>query len=190
MRPLNEAKAIDAGADFLAEAFTFGVAASILIYEQYRSRRDANKRKEYVDESLSSLESSQARIDGLAADLSQIKETLEAMKETNVLIAEGLARLAQAEKANQMVMDRVDKVMSLKSLFDGTGSADPRTLVVNLEPGNGSGAVLASDAPQYLQKLNASLGIGAKDSSKAGAGHKPTLLEEALEVAEVVGLSS
>jgi hypothetical protein len=158
---LPQPRAIEAGADFLAESFTFGIAASIVLYEQYRSRRDAARRKDFVDESLTNLESNQKRLDHLAGDLASIKESIAGMKKTNVLIAEGLARLANAEKVNTMVLERVEKVIGLQNLFEGS---DPKQLVINLEPGSTSSPALKpSDSPDYLQNLNASLGIGRRE---------------------------
>jgi hypothetical protein len=103
------------------------------------------------------------------------------MKETNLLIAEGLARLANAEKLNTMVLERVESVIGLKSLFEGS---DPKQLVINLEPGSNPGPLLASDS-DYLQKLNASLGIREKEPVVAAIRGLASAESEALS--QVVG---
>ncbi|KAJ2184607.1 hypothetical protein IW139_006504, partial [Coemansia sp. RSA 353] len=41
IRPLNDARAVDAGANFLGEAFIFSVAVSLILAEQVRSRSQA-----------------------------------------------------------------------------------------------------------------------------------------------------
>ncbi|KAI9028688.1 optic atrophy 3 protein-domain-containing protein [Hyaloraphidium curvatum] len=181
VRPLNEAKAIDAGADFLAEAVTFGIAASILLFEQYRSRRDARNRKEYVDVSLSTLGESQQRLAGLADDVQAIKAALDSMRETNLLIAEGLGRLTAAEQQAEATNRRLDGVLGLRDLFGA--EAAPQQLVVNLEPGRPpAGSAAPGDTPLFLSRLNARLGLGS-----AHAGGLPPITEESVALSQVVG---
>ncbi|GAA5822617.1 hypothetical protein JCM11251_004318 [Rhodosporidiobolus azoricus] len=52
VRPLSEARAIDAGANFLSEAFLFTVAATIIMGETYRGRRAESKRRDKVADAL------------------------------------------------------------------------------------------------------------------------------------------
>ena len=59
IRPLSEAKAIESGATFISEAFLFGVAGSLIIFEAWRSRRKENTRREDVADRLSDLEESE-----------------------------------------------------------------------------------------------------------------------------------
>lgn len=56
IRPLSEAKAIDSGANFISEAFIFGVGLSLLLFENFRSRRKENNRRDTVKERLDKLE--------------------------------------------------------------------------------------------------------------------------------------
>ncbi|KAI8984098.1 optic atrophy 3 protein-domain-containing protein [Mycotypha africana] len=56
IRPLNDAKAIESGANFLSEAFVFTVAASVILAESWRSRATAKNRRNYVDDALENLE--------------------------------------------------------------------------------------------------------------------------------------
>ncbi|GAA6029492.1 hypothetical protein JCM8097_003706 [Rhodosporidiobolus ruineniae] len=56
VRPLSEARAIDAGANFLSEGFLFSVAATIIIGETYRSRRADSKRRDQIKDSLAAHE--------------------------------------------------------------------------------------------------------------------------------------
>jgi len=55
IRPLSEAKAIDNGANILAEGFLFSVAAGLIIAETWRSSRSESKRREGVLDSLEEL---------------------------------------------------------------------------------------------------------------------------------------
>ncbi|KAJ3934271.1 MAG: optic atrophy 3-like protein [Lentinula lateritia] len=56
IRPLSETKAIDSGANALAEGFLFSVAAGLILGESYRSLRNETKRRDGVDERLGVLE--------------------------------------------------------------------------------------------------------------------------------------
>lgn len=57
IRPLNDARAIDAGADFLGEAFIFSVAVSLIFAEQIRSRNQARRQRDALDDRLDEAES-------------------------------------------------------------------------------------------------------------------------------------
>jgi optic atrophy 3 protein len=59
IRPLSEAKAVDTGATFISEAFLFGVAASLIFFESWRSRRKETSRREDVADRLAELEESE-----------------------------------------------------------------------------------------------------------------------------------
>ncbi len=59
IRPLSEAKAIESGATFISEAFLFGVAGSLIVFESWRSRRKENTRREGVADRLGDLEESE-----------------------------------------------------------------------------------------------------------------------------------
>ncbi|KAH6900868.1 optic atrophy 3 protein-domain-containing protein [Coprinopsis sp. MPI-PUGE-AT-0042] len=70
LRPLSETKAIDRGANFLAEGFMFSVAAALIIGETWRSSRSQSKRRDTVDDQLEELGEKvselTARVDSLA----------------------------------------------------------------------------------------------------------------------------
>ncbi|KIV95628.1 hypothetical protein PV10_03258 [Exophiala mesophila] len=59
IRPLSEAKAIESGATFISETFLFGVAAGLLLFEAWRSRRKDANRRDDVAERLAELEESE-----------------------------------------------------------------------------------------------------------------------------------
>jgi hypothetical protein len=56
IRPLSESKAIDAGANFISEAFLFAVAGGLILLESLRSRRKESNRQDMVQERLDLLE--------------------------------------------------------------------------------------------------------------------------------------
>ena len=56
IRPLSDARAIELGANFFSEAFIFGVAVSLLLLENYRSRSKESSRRDEVAERLADLE--------------------------------------------------------------------------------------------------------------------------------------
>ncbi|TEB31450.1 OPA3-domain-containing protein, partial [Coprinellus micaceus] len=55
VRPLSETRAIDQGANFIAEGFMFSVAAVLILGETYRSSRSQSKRRDSVDDQLEDL---------------------------------------------------------------------------------------------------------------------------------------
>ncbi|KAH0832793.1 hypothetical protein AYO21_00308 [Fonsecaea monophora] len=59
IRPLSEAKAIESGANFISEAFLFGVAAGLILFESWRSGRKETQRRDDVAERLNDLEESE-----------------------------------------------------------------------------------------------------------------------------------
>ena len=59
VKPLSEAKAIESGANFISETFLFGVAASLIFFESWRSRRKETTRRDDVADRLGDLEDSE-----------------------------------------------------------------------------------------------------------------------------------
>ena len=59
IRPLSEAKAVETGANFISEAFLFGVGGGLILFEAWRSRRKENTRREDVADRLNDLEESE-----------------------------------------------------------------------------------------------------------------------------------
>jgi hypothetical protein len=68
-------RAIENGANALAEGFLFAVAASLIVAEAWRSSRSTSKRRDDVDEQLENLSASVqelvTRVDGLAGRLDE-----------------------------------------------------------------------------------------------------------------------
>lgn len=59
IKPLSESKAIESGANFISETFLFGVAASLIFFESWRSRRKESTRRDDVADRLADLEDSE-----------------------------------------------------------------------------------------------------------------------------------
>ncbi|KAF9464521.1 optic atrophy 3 protein-domain-containing protein [Collybia nuda] len=55
IRPLSESRAIENGANALAEGFLFTVAAALILGETWRSSRNESKRRDNVNDQLDSL---------------------------------------------------------------------------------------------------------------------------------------
>ncbi|KAK4565492.1 hypothetical protein LTR86_004109 [Recurvomyces mirabilis] len=64
IRPLSEAKAIELGANFFSEAFIFAVAAGLLVWDSWRSRKKESARRDDVAERLGELETEVERLRG------------------------------------------------------------------------------------------------------------------------------
>jgi len=73
IRPLSEARAIELGANFASESFIFLVAAGLLIFERWWSRRKETLKDEHFGERLRSLEEQAARVHELENELENMK---------------------------------------------------------------------------------------------------------------------
>ncbi|KAH8925744.1 optic atrophy 3-like protein [Atractiella rhizophila] len=80
IRPLNEAKAIQNGANFISESFLFAVALALILGESYRGYRKDTNRRNYVDEQLDNLSGQIAELNNRIHSTNQ--ELLERLKET------------------------------------------------------------------------------------------------------------
>lgn len=56
IRPLSEQKAIETGANFVAETFIFAVGISVIVFEQWRQRRKAKNARDDIREDLEELQ--------------------------------------------------------------------------------------------------------------------------------------
>ncbi|KAJ1920239.1 hypothetical protein H4219_001472 [Mycoemilia scoparia] len=92
IRPLNDARAVDSGANFMGEAFIFSVAALIILAEQQRSRLSAKKQRNLVDDRLETLE---AESESLREENSQLKYLTKEQKEDIAELEENLRVLQQ-----------------------------------------------------------------------------------------------
>ncbi|TFK32595.1 optic atrophy 3 protein-domain-containing protein [Crucibulum laeve] len=74
IRPLSENRAIENGANSLAEGFLFSVAAALIIGEAWRSSRSQSKRRDSVDDQLDDLGT---RLTELTARVDKITQSWE-----------------------------------------------------------------------------------------------------------------
>ncbi|KAF8734302.1 hypothetical protein AX14_003466 [Amanita brunnescens Koide BX004] len=74
IRPLSETRAVENGANMLAEGFLFVVAASLIIGETWRSSRSESKRREGVNDQLDDLGT---RLIELATRVDNLSELVE-----------------------------------------------------------------------------------------------------------------
>ncbi|KAF7290109.1 hypothetical protein HMN09_01316100 [Mycena chlorophos] len=74
IRPLSETKAIENGANALAEGFLFSVAALLIVGETWRSARSQSKRRDVVDDRIDDLGE---RVGELSERVGQLAEALE-----------------------------------------------------------------------------------------------------------------
>lgn len=70
IRPLSEAKAIETGANFVAETFIFAVGISVIVFEQWRQRRKAQNQRDDIREDLDEL---QQELKAVKAELDEMK---------------------------------------------------------------------------------------------------------------------
>lgn len=86
----SESKAIDSGAQFIAESFLFAVGAALILGESWRSRAKEEKRRDFVAESIEALQ----------AEVREIREDMQ---------TERLERAQVAEKESHLqgIMEQV-----------------------------------------------------------------------------------
>ncbi|KAK3825290.1 MAG: optic atrophy 3 protein-domain-containing protein [Benniella sp.] len=97
IRPLNDARAVEIGANFLGEAIIFGVAGSLIILENARSRMNARDRKNYVDDSLDNL-------------MLITEELREEFKELSVSSGQ---RIEELQKENQLLKKTLNEILDV-----------------------------------------------------------------------------
>ncbi|KAL1742215.1 OPA3-domain-containing protein [Schizophyllum fasciatum] len=71
VRPLSETRAIDNGANAIAEGFLFAVAAALILGESWRTSHNSGKRREDVDDRLDALREDVRALRGSLADVGE-----------------------------------------------------------------------------------------------------------------------
>ncbi|KAF9945492.1 hypothetical protein BGZ72_001285 [Mortierella alpina] len=97
IRPLNDARAVEMGANFLGEAIIFGVAGSLIIAENARTRMNARDRKNHVDDTL----------DNLLLITSELRE------EFNQLSLTSEQRIDELQKENQVLKKTLNEILDV-----------------------------------------------------------------------------
>ena len=137
IRPLSEAKAIETGANFISEAFLFGVAAGLIFFESWRSRRKETSRRDDVAERLADLEESEKAARRALVELEREVLTLRAKNATGtttlplkrILPREVYEIEAKDEEEDdgkeKSWLSRIAAYISLKESDDATKSPGP-----------------------------------------------------------------
>ncbi|KAL4065102.1 optic atrophy 3 protein-domain-containing protein [Scleroderma citrinum] len=95
VRPLSETRAIENGANALAEGFLFAVAAALILGEAYRTSRAQSKRRDTVDDRLDELASSVSSLRTAVERLERAHEELDGQRERNDELARIVARVVE-----------------------------------------------------------------------------------------------
>ncbi|GAM82153.1 hypothetical protein ANO11243_001320 [Dothideomycetidae sp. 11243] len=73
IRPLTDTRAIELGANFASETFIFLVAAGLLVFERWWSKRKETAKDEHVVERLKALEEQTERVGYLEREISRLR---------------------------------------------------------------------------------------------------------------------
>ncbi|CAG8734592.1 5230_t:CDS:2, partial [Acaulospora morrowiae] len=102
IRALNSAKAVEMGANFLGEAIIFGVAASLILWEQTRSHKLSKSRQYNLDEAIEKLKD----------ETRELKASIEKLQDNN----ENLKNLL-----NQALTERTKSRWQVVNFSEGNG---------------------------------------------------------------------
>ncbi|RKP10183.1 optic atrophy 3 protein-domain-containing protein [Thamnocephalis sphaerospora] len=97
IRPLNDAKAVEAGANFLGETFLFTVAASAIIFETTRQRLSNHAKQQAIDDKLQELRD----------DIAALKVALDEERERHTLALVEMSGLRQNSDMVQRVLEHL-----------------------------------------------------------------------------------
>ncbi|KAI9593258.1 optic atrophy 3 protein-domain-containing protein [Syncephalis fuscata] len=97
IRPLNDARAIEAGTNFLSEAFLFSVAAGVIYFEATRTKRIGQAKQQAIED----------RLVLLRQGIDDLQLALEEERERNVLLLVEMEGLRKNGENVQRVLERV-----------------------------------------------------------------------------------
>ncbi|GBB85552.1 hypothetical protein RclHR1_12040006 [Rhizophagus clarus] len=97
IRPLNDAKAVEMGANFLGEAIIFGVASSLIIWEQARSYKSSKDRQYKLDD----------KIEMLKEEISKLKALIEINREFEDQMMNQIEKLKNDNEKLQNLLDLI-----------------------------------------------------------------------------------
>ncbi|KAL1310721.1 hypothetical protein AAFC00_000976 [Neodothiora populina] len=112
IRPLSEARAIELGANFIAESFVFLVALGCILAERMYSGRKESTRRDEVAERLEALEARAEKMNYLEAEISRLRaanETEAAPKAVSVGDQKPLLEISQKKEPKE-TKDTEEKV--------------------------------------------------------------------------------
>ncbi|KAG8217043.1 optic atrophy 3 protein-domain-containing protein [Butyriboletus roseoflavus] len=126
IRPLSETKAIENGANALAESFLFAVAAALILGETYRTSSKQSKRRDDVDEKL----------DNLLGAVERLQEATTAVEGALEGVREEVEREQKRREALERVVERLVGLgkrgggLGDASVWEGTPLSAPRVGIV------------------------------------------------------------
>ncbi|GJE88107.1 OPA3 domain-containing protein [Phanerochaete sordida] len=135
VRPLSETRAIENGANALAEGFLFSVAAALILAETWRSSRNNSKRREDVDDRIGEL---QEQVTGLTEKVDSLSKGFEEKWEEERARNDELTR----------ILERVVEI-GLRggwAEFEGTPLTLPR-IELNQRPNRDQSSSTPAEAP-------------------------------------------
>ncbi|KAL9714641.1 hypothetical protein Ac2012v2_001300 [Leucoagaricus gongylophorus] len=132
IRPLSESRAVENGANFLAEGFLFTVAASIIIGEQWRSSRSQSKRRDTVDDQLQELSSEVLELRERTGGLEKRwNSEIEGLKQRNGELTRILERIiwigmkgGWTDMHNEKLQEEIASITSSVSTTEGSKSSN------------------------------------------------------------------
>eukprot|EP00475_Leptophrys_vorax_P024956 TRINITY_DN3467_c0_g1_i1.p1 TRINITY_DN3467_c0_g1~~TRINITY_DN3467_c0_g1_i1.p1 ORF type:complete len:167 (-),score=58.95 TRINITY_DN3467_c0_g1_i1:28-528(-) len=81
VKPLEENKAVQLGSEVLSEAFVFGVAGAMVVFEYNRSQISAAEKKDKEEKALAEKETQlELRLQGIETSLLALKEEIQGTK--------------------------------------------------------------------------------------------------------------
>lgn len=107
VRPLNDKKAIDSGANFLLETFIFTVAGLLIFYESYRSRRKLAAEKRNVKNDISDL---QDDIEEVKSLLKLLSKEIDHLQEATRAAADETAKRVEASRRGASEPKHVNRI--------------------------------------------------------------------------------
>ncbi|KAG6327385.1 hypothetical protein ID866_11704 [Astraeus odoratus] len=149
VRPLSETRAIENGANALAEGFLFAVASALILGESYRTSRAQSKRRDTVDDRLDDLANSVSSLRDAVEQLRRTQEELEGERTRNDELARIVERMVEiglrggwAEfEGTPLQVPRIDLVPSSARSKIGTSLSAPGP-----SPGSGQDREATSSA--------------------------------------------
>ncbi|KAI8822015.1 optic atrophy 3 protein-domain-containing protein [Fimicolochytrium jonesii] len=130
IRPLNDTRAVEAGANFMSESIIFSVAVATILAETYRSSRASTKRRRDVDDSIEEMlerhEGYNERIGQLEENVMRLTKEVETLKTENRELRAGIGWLGRAvgvkwEGDRQDMMRKLAKVGFVRACELDTG---------------------------------------------------------------------
>ncbi|KAK7191788.1 hypothetical protein DPSP01_007175 [Paraphaeosphaeria sporulosa] len=104
-RPLSETKAIEMGANFVAEAFIFAVGISVIVFEQWRQRRKARNQRDDIREDVEELKE---EFKSVREELAELKSYHSEPSSTS-LLPKFLTGKSEPQKPTEKLLSRTEE---------------------------------------------------------------------------------